>query len=286
MSRAFGHNETDKLTLSSNLGLAGIQNTNQFTIVFWMFLNATATSIQTIFNFGTSTTLSLRLLATNVFRMTTTPNGSGATTTATTGPTASVWSHVAVTFNLNTDKINHIYVNGVELAYSGNTKTTDTFFSGLQYWPGIILNIGTVTALNGLDGNIAELAVFNRALNIAEINAIYNSVVGISPNGPGWDNLVGYWHLSGQPTASPEPDSYSNNSMVVTGTTLGPDYPGYAFVAAQPATQATSISQSGISNPGISPATPNSGAAIAATTVGVPEAIGRFDINTVVNNPA
>jgi len=95
------------------------------------------------------------------------------------GVTANTWTHLAMTFKAN--NYLKVYINGavVDSLASGTTGcgTTASFpftVGGAPWQP---------TALNA-DGTIDDIYLYNRAVNDAEIFALYSLVTGINVNEP------------------------------------------------------------------------------------------------------
>lgn len=141
--------------------------------------------------------------------------GAGGTTTriesATNSGSDGVWRHIACVCTVNNATGLRFYVNGVEDANSPvSTANIDTI-DGLT----AAFELGRrETAATYLDGQIAHLHVFNRALSAGEIKQIMHYPGSLRRS------LLLYAPLWG---GSPEKD-YSgnkNNSISVTGVTMG-----------------------------------------------------------------
>ena len=285
MSILFAGSASSRVKTNNPQIMAAIDGTRQFTLCAWVFTTTAGTNVfiggpntgagNMILGFtGASPTKLLCRGNTNI--------NSSSNQTIATG--AGVWNHIAGTYNGNTDQVIHLYLNGVECTYaSQNGGAWTPQYPNSSFYFG-----GTLPAGQNFSGALAEVAIFKVALSAAQIAQIAASTVGLNPKSPGWidGNLLAYYHLNGQ-TAT-EVDSTGNvlNVGVPVSTAYKTDSPGYSFTAGQPATPLTSISQQGVSNPSVSPSVPNSGSKVVPVTVGVPEVIGRFDVNTVINNPA
>jgi hypothetical protein len=124
------------------------------------------------------------------------------------------WKHVAMTFDDGGDRFVHLFIDGVEvvtylqhLAGIGTETLTPGFpaFISIQQWA----------------GDIAEARLWNVKLTPAEVAS---AMTGGNPQAA---NEVAYLHLCG--LLSPEPDSSGNGNVgVLTGTTAGPDSPGFS----------------------------------------------------------
>jgi len=97
-----------------------------------------------------------------------------------------VWYHAAFVFDgsgaANADKTK-IYVNGVErsLTFSGSMPSSTADLTGYSF---------TISkAVNPWDGDIDEVAIFNRALSVSEILDLYNK--GLAGHGYCWPPPVG-----------------------------------------------------------------------------------------------
>lgn len=81
---------------------------------------------------------------------------------------ASVWSHVAMTWDGSTLKV---YINGIE---SGVTKVTDTSLTNTNTSRSFALG-QEVSSTNYWNGSIDEVGVWSRALTADEVSQLYNS---------------------------------------------------------------------------------------------------------------
>lgn len=141
-----------------------------------------------------------------------------------------IWSHVAMTWKAADGRV-HLYINGVELAYS-QTSISHT----LDPSPGGYV-FGADPFGENFDGAIADGAIYNRAFSDAEIYELASSTTG--PTG----TPIGAWHLCG--LHSPEPDISGNGndgvlsspSPATGGSSASAQSPGYSgcFPAPAPA---------------------------------------------------
>jgi len=122
------------------------------------------------------------------------------------------WATIAVTYNGSSQAsgVSH-YINGII-----DTPVTahDTLSATIQNT--VALKFGARGATSGVffNGDMAEVAIFSRALTAQEIADISNNVIPPTEVA----NNVGYWPICG--TDSPEPDlNANNNDGTLTGTT-------------------------------------------------------------------
>lgn len=138
--------------------------------------------------------------------------------------TLNTWSHVAATWNSGGDGVPRLYINGVEVTYSGQqriSKTAPTGDQGDGWW------MGSDGFGDDWEGNIAEVAIYSTALSSLAVAALAAATTGAT------GSPVGYWHLCG--TASPEPDSSGNGNdgvLSVPSPTAGGNSPGYSSCTA------------------------------------------------------
>ena len=123
-------------------------------------------------------------------------DGSASTAYQTnTALTNNAWQHLLFTFNSTTNEVN-LYINGVLDSASPHTKTD---LISVNTNP---LRIGTgYNLLNYFDGDIDEVAIWNRALPLTDIQRIYNgsSTSGKAANlfSTGLSNGLVYWNRMG-----------------------------------------------------------------------------------------
>ena len=124
------------------------------------------------------------------------------------------WHHVVLT--IGSDRNGVLYVNGSSAAtFSGvfNSGGLDMFSIAVDYDS----SGGTAGNLTQyFDGKIDEVAVWNVALNAADVTSLYNSGNGLkaSANSGNYDNsadLVGYWKFN-EGTGSTLTDNTSNSN--------------------------------------------------------------------------
>ena len=124
------------------------------------------------------------------------------------------WHHVVLTIGSDQDGV--LYVNGSSAAtFSGayNSGSLDMFSIAVDYD-----NSGGSAGnpAQYFDGKIDEVAVWNVALNAADVTALYNSGDGLkaSADSGNYDNsgdLVGYWKFN-EGTGSTLTDNTSNSN--------------------------------------------------------------------------
>jgi hypothetical protein len=117
-----------------------------------------------------------------------------------------VWSHAAAVWASATSR--SIYLNGGSKASTGVTSVTPTGVNAL--FIGGQINGGSLA--NQFDGLIAEIGIWNVALNDAEVAVL---ALGISPLLIRPEALVFYAPVSG---GSPEPDFVSRKNLTLVGT--------------------------------------------------------------------
>ena len=127
------------------------------------------------------------------------------------------WHHVALTRNAGNTL--ELYLDGVSqgtdsVAGANDAITTDLRAVGAEeYW---IQQSFTTADRRYLDGKIDEVAVWNVALDAADVTSLYNSGNGLkaSANSGNYDNsgdLVGYWKFN-EGTGSTLTDNTSNSN--------------------------------------------------------------------------
>jgi hypothetical protein len=127
------------------------------------------------------------------------------------------WHHVALTRNAGNTL--ELYLDGVSqgtdsVAGANDAITTDLRAVGAEeYW----IQVSFATAdQRYLDGKIDEVAVWNVALDAADVTSLYNSGNGLkaSANSGNYDNsadLIGYWKFN-EGTGSTLTDNTSNSN--------------------------------------------------------------------------
>lgn len=90
--------------------------------------------------------------------------------------TQNAWNHVAITWDGSQTASNvHIYINGTETTYSTQTNAT----GGLIDVTGSTMYLcNRSDGLRNLQGNITDIAFFNKVLSSGEISDIYNYGIG------------------------------------------------------------------------------------------------------------
>ena len=131
------------------------------------------------------------------------------------------WHHVALTRNAGNTL--ELYLDGVSqgtdsVAGANDAITTDLRAVGAEeYW---IQQSFTTADRRYLDGKIDEVAVWNVALDAADVTSLYNSGNGLkaSANSGNYDNsgdLVGYWKFNeGTGSTLTDNTSSSNNGTL------------------------------------------------------------------------
>jgi len=120
------------------------------------------------------------------------------------------WHHIVVVVDSSGN--GKMFVNGEEEdTWSSGTNTSVNRFSIGQEYDGT----GS-TASDFFDGKIDEVAVWNVALNAADVTSLYNSGNGLkaSANSGNYDNsgdLIGYWKFN-EGTGSTLADNTSNSN--------------------------------------------------------------------------
>jgi hypothetical protein len=156
-------------------GLVGSSGTSKMTFALWLSGSALATEYIT--RVGTSPgIISLHRNVTSL-RFLTTWNGSSETARVDYGPTTCIddggWKHIAVTYDASSADNNPIiYWNGEPL------KLTAGFSSPSAPWGSVQTSGFQISdALMGIDGNLADCAVWNSILTPIEIKALYRTTL-------------------------------------------------------------------------------------------------------------
>ena len=228
MSRTFSIS-TDVITVAPS---ASINNLTAFTIAAWVLPLPIGAAVACIssklglveggWTFGEVNVTSSIFALSSVFAQIDPNEANGATSSGIANTiNLNQWNYVLITYN-GVDHIAHIFVNGTEIPYK--TESAATIFPRDNDSINPIL-IGNDIFGEFFVGSIAEYAIWNTVLTQAQITSAYQSMNGVSGILP--NNLVAYLHLQG--AQNPEPDSSgNNNSGVVTGTSLGPNSPGWS----------------------------------------------------------
>ena len=117
------------------------------------------------------------------------------------------WHHIVMVVDSSGN--GKLYVNGEqEATWSNGSNSSVNRFSIGQEWDG--------SASDFFDGKIDEVAIWNVALNAADVTSLYNSGNGLkaSANSGNYDNsgdLVGYWKFN-EGTGSTLTDNTSNSN--------------------------------------------------------------------------
>jgi len=131
------------------------------------------------------------------------PSGSATAGTMVNG----TWGHMAAVFASTTSRT--AYFNGVAGTADTSSQATSSALTKTH--------IGAVVNVQFAGGDIAEVAVWNVALDAFEIAALAK---GVSPLMIRPSALVGYWPIIGN--FSPEIDPKGRNELTVTGATVAP----------------------------------------------------------------
>jgi len=140
------------------------------------------------------------------------------------------WYHIVMTADSSGN--GKLYVNGEQEATYTNGNTSANKFSIGQEYDGS----GT-TASDFFDGKIDEVAVWNVALNAADVTTLYNSGKGIkaSANSGNYEksaNLIGYWQFN-EGTGSTLTDKTSNSNSGTLTNMNSDDWVGSKFSFAE-----------------------------------------------------
>ena len=130
---------------------------------------------------------------------------SGGTTYTTEGPpvvTPGVWNFVALTYDPST---------GYLTCYDDETPTTITGASGYISNSIMPFGIGWDGCCNGVNGELADIQVYNASLSANEIQALYLEGIGGVPIS--LQSLTGWWPLNGNAN-----DYSGNNNNGVSGS--------------------------------------------------------------------
>ncbi len=126
-----------------------------------------------------------------------------------------VWAGIVARFTSST--LRDIYVQ----AYA-NTAT-DVLNRAVASGSGYFIHIGELLgSVSDFTGNIAEVAVWDKALTQAEIEAYmaFNPSSGIAAS-----NLIGYWPLSASNATQSNDGLDAGGDLTVTGATFDADHP-------------------------------------------------------------
>ena len=139
------------------------------------------------------------------------------------------WHHIVVTWDYSDGETGTaaIYVDGVkatvETSYMAKTvdNSTDKLYLG---------KAEAVEAQNYFDGSLDEVAVWNSALSLSEITAIYNSGSGLTASWNSGDyqsssNLQTYWRFNEETGTSVADASSNSNAGTINGATWSTDSP-------------------------------------------------------------
>lgn len=220
MSRAF-NGISDKITLTTSASLDSAAPA--FTMMAWVFPTSVAMAVPASIGdraFFIRSQFGFSELDAGVVGS----SGSALSVAPINSLPLGVWAHIAMTYDDTGDKKAHLFINGVEVAYLLQNPVTGNALSRV----GLNVSIGSdLNATQPFGGDIAEFQLYNTVLTPAQIVTAMNAVVPI----PG--NLEAYLHLCG--VMSPEPDVSGNGNVgILTGTTPGPDSPGFICMSPTP----------------------------------------------------
>ena len=206
-----------------------------FTVACWFQLDAKVTNNDRLMSRwganGNKARYLFRAADTLTINIVTNNGGAGASNAGTTTLVADGrWYHGAAVFQSGGASSLSVYLNGVADTATSifpGTGTIDTGPAGGTY----DLRIGADPDSGdyGIDGRIAEAAVWTAALSDPEILALGK---GVLPSQIRPDACAGYWPLWG--VASPEPDLEPNSNTRYNGTVTGSAAANHAPVGRLP----------------------------------------------------
>lgn len=223
MSRVFAVS-TDEVDVAA---AASINNLGAFTYAAWIYPTDDTTNYEYVIAvkapltvyiafgyYGTAAApLTLQLWAEG-------PAASGTTASSVANQLATLnaWQRVVMTYNDSTDRLVHIYLDGVECTYSSGFQTAATGVAVPDALGDLL--IGNDTYGDDFIGNIAEFELWNVALTAPQVLADYDGSAVL----PG--NLVVDLTFLTNTGAGPEPDASGNGNVgVFTGTTFSSNNP-------------------------------------------------------------
>jgi hypothetical protein len=224
-SRTF-NGTSDVITQSTSTSLNTLGG--NVTIAAWIYLTDSTTG-HAIWGGGGAGCPILRIDAGLAIEGLIDNNSFSGSNTAPGAMSLNTWTHVAMTYNDITDRLVHLYVNGVEVSPVASSSPP----GAEGYDTGVSRTIGNDVISEFFQGRLAELRLYNIALSGAQIAAVAADTTG-NPNVSGLAaNLVAYLHLCG--LTSPEPDASGNGNVgILTGTGTGTASPGYGGCSAPP----------------------------------------------------
>lgn len=134
--------------------------------------------------------------------------------------TANTWHHVVLTVENGVGT--KFYVDGSSIAITASTGSTSD-----AYWWGDNANFDTFKLMERFtgevgDGQIDEVAVYNRPLTSAEVTELYNSGSGLGhPFTSIGQQLVSHWSLDGSTTLLDEQNLYDGTNVGSTFDSAG-----------------------------------------------------------------
>lgn len=202
---------------SASVSVGAITFSNSFTIAGWVWIDSTATNIQTVMANagGGASTAGFRFFvntwntkdgALNFETGDGTTGNSGRSTTN--AVTFGAWNHLAAVVNRTSGQVT-FYANGNNVSSDTSIITNFTVNSGVY--------LGQMS--NGvyrLHGRLDEMAIYNRALSSTDITVLYSGDAALS--GSGGSSLVTFMQPASSltlDTGSPAADGGSSNTLPV-----------------------------------------------------------------------
>lgn len=205
---AFDFATTDRYEIGS-----AVVTAYPFTMACWFYVDSLATG-RTLLCFGpsgaTATTQRIGLNSTSVFAQSENA-GTAESASTTVAPTTGVWAHAAGVFAGNTDR--RAFLNGG----SKGTNTVSVTFSTAINRTVIAQRLRSGTYSLGMDGRIAECAIWNEALSDDDV---YSLSRGYRPSLIRPENLVLY-----VPLIRDVLDLSDGKTLTVTGTPAVIEHP-------------------------------------------------------------
>ena len=186
-----------------------ITDTDNYTLGAWYYFD-TQTSNDTILSFGNSTTdtplINLEIVNSGTSVQIAQRDNASVTTALTyTTSTSGSWNYLVGTKSGATLKL---YLNGSEVASTASATIGVLTFDQIS-----IGSLNRTTNINFWDGNLANVAIWNRALSSDEINSVmwksYEALSGAESNG------LQAWYSLDDISGTSVPDSSGNGN---TGT--------------------------------------------------------------------
>jgi hypothetical protein len=194
--------------------------TGNFSISLWFNTSGTGTFIQKSYDGYSSTggpgwVFFIWDAARLEFALSDTPGGNATTVRTPTGTyyNDSQWHHVVISVGRGTNQIGW-YVDGVHLENDDLGARSSSISCNYDLWIGANYNKGA-TIDREFDGDMNEVAIYNRTLNATEVSTLYNSSNGYQHTGSE-DGLVSAWHMN-EDTWVVQDSSGSGNNGTLTG---------------------------------------------------------------------